>query len=54
LCKNSHDAFQVVLVDINEKNGQQLLQQFMGEYGKDSAIFLKCDVSKQDELKGLY
>jgi hypothetical protein len=43
----------VAICDINVKKGEDEVKLLEKEFGKDQAIFLKTDVSKDDELEGL-
>lgn len=41
----------VAICDINVENGESAIKRLEREFGKDQAIFLKTDVSKEDEIE---
>ncbi|KAJ3408452.1 hypothetical protein HDV05_004972 [Chytridiales sp. JEL 0842] len=44
----------LVMSDVNEKAGQLLADALNSTHGKDTAIFVKCDVSSSEQLKALF
>jgi hypothetical protein len=40
------------LCDIKVEKGEYAIKQLEKEFGKDRAIFLKSDISKEDEIEG--
>ncbi|XP_064211784.1 alcohol dehydrogenase-like [Tribolium castaneum] len=44
----------VMLGDIREKEGKELAAELNKTYGKDKALFMKCDVTKKDEFENLF
>ncbi|XP_038220801.1 15-hydroxyprostaglandin dehydrogenase [NAD(+)]-like [Zerene cesonia] len=40
----------VTILDINESAANELVQNLAGKHGKDRIQFIKCDVSKEDQL----
>jgi hypothetical protein len=44
----------LVLSDLNEKNGNDVVNALNSTYGKDTAIFVKCDVSDSNQLKSVF
>lgn len=43
----------VAICDINVENGESATEHLEREFGKDRAIFLKTDVSKEDDIEGI-
>ena len=43
---------QVCFNGVNEANGKSVEKALQEVYGADSVMFLKCDVSKEEEFKG--
>ncbi|MCL2227319.1 MAG: SDR family oxidoreductase [Oscillospiraceae bacterium] len=43
----------VVITDINEENGNEAERVINADNGPDTALFVKCDVTKADEVKNL-
>jgi hypothetical protein len=43
----------VAICDINIENGESAIKHLEKEFGKDRAMFLKTDVSKEDEIEGI-
>lgn len=43
---------QVAVVDLNEACGQQCKAQLDAEFGEGQSIFISCDVTDGDALKG--
>ena len=43
---------QVCIADVNVEEGRQTEASLQQEFGKDNTLFVRCDVSKQDDLKG--
>ena len=41
----------VCLADVDEVKGQETARHFCDVFGKDSAFFIKCDVTKRDEFE---
>lgn len=47
------DFFQtIILVDIQETEGEAIAEKLNSEFGKKRAIFLPCDVTKNSEFDG--
>jgi len=44
----------VCISDINKETGQETAKQLAAQYGEDKVHFIKCDVTKESELKKLY
>ena len=44
----------VVILDVNEANGQTTQTEFEEKYGSGRVVFQKCDVTKKDQMKGEY
>jgi len=44
----------VCLSDLREDTGQHTKEEFEEKYGKENVHFIQCDVTKQDDLIGLY
>lgn len=42
----------VVLLDLADSGGESAAADLSNEFGKDRAIFIVCDVSKSEQLKG--
>ena len=45
---------QVCFLDVSVSEGEKAQKSFDEKYGSGKAVFLKCDVSKKDELHGTY
>lgn len=43
---------QVAMLDLNETTGKRTKADFAKEYGEDRVIFLTCDVTSDEQLKG--
>jgi hypothetical protein len=43
----------VAICDIKVEKGENEIKQLEKEFGKDRAIFIKTDTSKEDEVEGL-
>lgn len=43
----------VAICDIQDEKGNNETKQLEKEFGKDRAMFIKTDVSKEDEVEGL-
>jgi hypothetical protein len=43
----------VAICDFNVEKGESAIKHLENEFGKDRAIFLKTDVSKEDEFEGI-
>ena len=41
----------VCVADVDEVKGQETAKEFCSTFGKDSAFFVKCDVTKKDEYE---
>jgi hypothetical protein len=41
-------------LDVSVSEGEKAQKSFDEKYGSGKAVFLKCDVSKKDELHGTY
>ena len=48
------NSFRVCLIDINETAGLQALNGLLKDYGPQSAMFLKCDIANEDDLRCTY
>ena len=48
----SHFILQVCFNGVNEANGKCVEKTFNETYGPNSALFVKCDVSKEAEFEG--
>ncbi|XP_077987190.1 15-hydroxyprostaglandin dehydrogenase [NAD(+)]-like [Glandiceps talaboti] len=44
----------VYLADINEKLGQETLENLRSQYGADKAVFDKCDVTSKEQLEAAF
>lgn len=44
----------VTIVDLNESNGQTAVKELTEEFGPNRVIFVKTDVTKQDQFEGIY
>jgi len=44
----------VCLSDIRDETGAATLQEFQSKYGKENLHFIRCDVTKRDDLVALY
>ncbi|XP_078000976.1 15-hydroxyprostaglandin dehydrogenase [NAD(+)]-like [Glandiceps talaboti] len=44
----------VYLVDVNEKLGQETLENLRSQYGADKAVFHKCDVTSKEKLEATF
>lgn len=42
----------VALLDLGDSGGESAAADLNNEFGKDRAIFVVCDVSKSEQLKG--
>lgn len=42
----------VALLDLGDSGGESAAADLNDEFGKDRAIFIVCDVSKSEQLKG--
>ena len=42
------------MVDMIEKVGRETVDDFREQFGKDCAIFVKCDVTNKQEIEGNY
>lgn len=45
-------VFQVAVVDLNQTCGEQSKSQLDKDFRKDQSVFIQCDVSNGDALKG--
>ena len=45
---------QVSIADINEENGRNILSDLSQKYGKDSVIYVKCDVTDEGSLRHVF
>lgn len=43
---------QVALLDVNEAAAESLMESLNKEYGQGRALFLKCDVESEEQMKG--
>jgi hypothetical protein len=43
----------VAICDINAEKGESAIKHLEKEFGKDRAIFLKTDVTKEVEIEGI-
>ena len=43
-----------MLVDDNESAAQTTKDKFEQEYGSGKVLFCKCDITKEDQVKGKY
>jgi hypothetical protein len=43
---------QVFFLDVSASEGEKAQKSFDEKYGSGKAVFLKCDVSKKNELHG--
>lgn len=43
---------QVAVVDLNETCGEECKAQLDAEFGEGQSIFISCDVTNEDKLKG--
>ncbi|XP_072027012.1 15-hydroxyprostaglandin dehydrogenase [NAD(+)]-like isoform X2 [Amphiura filiformis] len=41
----------VVILDVNEDNGQSTQKEFEEKYGNGKVVFQKCDVTKKEQMK---
>jgi len=48
------EGAKVCLSDINEDFGNKTKEEFEERYGKGNVNFVKCDVTKEEQLKNLY
>ena len=46
-------VFQVCFADLNVTEGKATEDEFKQQYGKDSVNFVKCDISKEADIKGI-
>ena len=46
-----HIISKVCVADVDEVKGQETAKEFCSAFGKDSAFFVKCDVTKKDEYE---
>ncbi|KAJ3104749.1 hypothetical protein HDU97_008928 [Phlyctochytrium planicorne] len=44
----------IVASDVNQKDGQAAVDALNSKYGKGTATFVRCDVSKPEELEALF
>lgn len=44
--------FQVAVVDLNQTVGEECKTQLDAEFGEGNSIFIQCDVTNGDALKG--
>ena len=44
----------VCITDILDEAGQETLAEFAKEFGKDRIMFVKCDVTKEEDWKDLW
>jgi NADP-dependent 3-hydroxy acid dehydrogenase YdfG len=42
----------VAICDVKMERGENEIKQLEKEFGKDRAIFIKVDVTKEDEVEG--
>lgn len=42
----------VAIIDYNKAKGEETVQEFANQFGKDRVRFFLCDVAKDDELGG--
>ena len=45
---------QVCILDYSVSDGEKAQKSFEEKYGDGKAVFLKCDVSKKNEMHGMY
>ena len=45
---------QVCILDYSVSEGEKAQKSFEEKYGGGNAVFLKCDVSKKNEMRGMY
>jgi len=43
---------QVCIADVNVEEGRQTEASLQQEFGKDNALFVRCDVSKNEDFNG--
>ena len=43
---------QLCVADVRTEKGATAVQEFQSEFGNDSSIFQKCDVTSDNDLKG--
>lgn len=43
---------QVVLLDVNETAGKNLLGDLRKQHGQDRTLFLSCNVESEEQIKG--
>jgi len=48
------EGAKVCISDVNEKNGVKAATELADKFGKHKVHFIKCDVTKESELKELY
>ncbi|KAF5304710.1 hypothetical protein FQA39_LY09487 [Lamprigera yunnana] len=44
----------VTIVDVNEEKGNEALNQISKEFGPDKALFIKTDITKENEFNGVF
>ncbi|PSN50765.1 hypothetical protein C0J52_05938 [Blattella germanica] len=49
-----HGAKGVSICDVNTTKGQEAAEQLQNEFGKDKVVFIKTDVSIEDEFKSAF
>ena len=47
-------SFQVVITDVLEEDGAATEREFKTEYGEDRILFVKGDVTKQEDMEGVW
>ena len=48
------EGAKVCISDVRVETGQRLVEEFGAKFGKENVFFIPCDVTKVDELAGLY
>lgn len=42
----------VAILDVDERCGEETADEFQKKFGQGNSVFIKCDVSKDEELEG--